>query len=155
MTTFVRSISGKLYNADSIAGVVKGAKAEDGYRYELALFKEGGEARFYEDSIGRHIVAIIPAVGWEILDAFHDEDGYGIDEVIAWGLTLSGDVVPLTPHNTNGEHEPGAFRHVASGRVYVPYDCTYENADSWLAAVRDQRAKAKEAAAAAKARGES
>ena len=90
------------------------------------------------------VVSVIPTQGqWEVLEYIDDAEyfskygqSYFIEPVIAWGLTLQGSLVPITPLSMDGTTGDFAFRQLNSARVYTP-NAAYDSLDAWLESCKD------------------
>jgi hypothetical protein len=132
MGTFIYTDSGFL----SVDRIEPAIHSKDG-RYEIIV--DGRTFLARDAEFERKIVSIVP-VGterWECLTRLLD-DGLApaiwSEPVIAWGLTMLGDTIPITPVDTDGVAEGTfALRKIGEGRVHVPGDGTYASAEEWFA----------------------
>ena len=81
------------------------------------------------------IASVIQPQGeWECLSTISEEDGslslYD-EPILAWGFTVTGNLVPITAGELGGVEGEFGLRKVGDARVYT-IDITYPDADSWL-----------------------
>lgn len=75
------------------------------------------------------LVQIIPAIGFELIAYREDKEeaeGYYIyaEDIIAWGLTLTGDIVPVCIEGTK-ENLAYAIKNVAKSTYEIPYIASF------------------------------
>lgn len=117
---------------------------------DRAVFKKDGSYELISkdvvvDDDHRHfdnlITAVVPcSTEMECLilcegDHEHPEDEVAVEPVLAWGLTVSGSLVPMTPSSMEGiTDEPYALRKVGHPRVFT-HDSIggWANEKEWLA----------------------
>lgn len=115
---------------------------EDGTSKVTLRLADGTVVDQARPSFIEQLVQIIPAdQGWECIDVamVHDSEEvcWEIEPVIAWGLGLTGTLVPVTPRHKSGQFEPCWLRRSGSEMVYAS-DRSYENLE---AALDDYRAQ--------------
>lgn len=129
MTQFVHTGRGYRRLSDIKVGKI----ADDG---KVTLWGEENEKiSEYGDDFSGHIVSIIPVTGeWEQVYTCTEDDGttkvYS-EPVIAWGLTVLGAVIPVTPTAPEGLPNSSALRKVGRPDIYVG-STTYEDEANWL-----------------------
>lgn len=81
------------------------------------------------------IVSLIALTGeWEQVYTCTEEDGTTkifTEPVIAWGLTVVGSVIPVTPTAPEGLPNAPALRKVGRPEIYVS-STTYDTEERWL-----------------------
>lgn len=83
------------------------------------------------------IVSIVPINGeWECLYPHNEEDNTKSllsEPILAWGLTVLGSMVPITPSGMGGVHERVALRKVGDTRIYEGGAIGgFDDLNSWL-----------------------
>ncbi|HYH23701.1 MAG TPA: hypothetical protein VD995_34220 [Azospirillum sp.] len=119
-------------------------------RIETARFNKDGRHSIVVDGVvvdsnhvdfGSLLVSLTPVSGeWECLTLCGEEDGTNsvwAEPVIAWGLTMLGEVVPVTPSERTGNFGNPGLRKVGTAQVHVSGFATYKDADAWLAAEQE------------------
>ena len=84
----------------------------------------------------RTITSIIPTQGeWECLYPFDEEDkskSILSEPVLAWGLTVLGEIVPITPSARDGVFESFGLRKAGDTRIYERSVGGYDDITEWL-----------------------
>src|SRR5258708_4626725 len=81
----------------------------------------------------RTIVSVVAPQGdWECLSTISEEDGSKsvyAEPVLAWGLTVTGTLLPITTGERSGVEGDFGLRKMGDPRVYA--GTTYSDMDSW------------------------
>ncbi len=125
MSNFVYTDQG-FVNLDKVE-IVRIGRSE----YHLVINNEVvGSTKDFEAQI---VFAIPVEENWECLHIEDDEDGsLPIEPVIAWGFTVLGNCVPVTPVCTEGVHENYLLRKSGDPRVYEPQNGAFEKVSAWV-----------------------
>lgn len=80
------------------------------------------------------LVSVIPVQGeWECLLRAETPDSFTCEPVIAWGVTVLGKVVPITPGEPGGVEGECGLRMMGRPRVYSPNNMGgYADDKEWL-----------------------
>lgn len=112
---------------------IEKAERTDSGRYRIII--DGLVADENNAEFESKIVSIIPVSGqWEVLTLVGEDDGHSSlssEPILAWGLTLLGKTVPVTPTQPHGVSEGHAVRKIGSPEVYVE-NCAYESLEDWM-----------------------
>lgn len=103
---------------------------ESNREYHLIIENEViGSAKDFDEQI-----AFSTAVkgNWECLQIDEDNESLPSEPVIAWGFTVLGSCVPLTPSCPEGVHEKYLLRKSGDPRVYDPQSGAFENVSAWV-----------------------
>lgn len=129
--------TGKRYvNLDT----VQAAQTKQNGRHQIVV--DGNVIDDNNVDFGRTIVSVVAVQGeWECLRAEALE--FILSEpVIAWGVTVLGEVVPITPGELGGVEGDFGLRKLGSPRVYSPQSIGgFANDKEWLAVTSTQEAQ--------------
>lgn len=101
-----------------------------GREYHLVINDEviGSTKDFAE-----RIVFAVPVEGsWECLHIEDDNSNLPMEPVIAWGFTVLGNCVPVTPICSEGIHDNYLLRKSGDPRVYEPQNGAFEKVSAWV-----------------------
>jgi hypothetical protein len=110
---------------------VQVAKSKDDGRHQLV----GGGKMIDDNSVDflKTIVSVVAVQGeWECLARGEGLEPAISDPVIAWGVTVLGEVIPITPAEPSGVQGEFALRKAGSPRVYASSMGGYDNETEWL-----------------------
>jgi hypothetical protein len=89
------------------------------------------------------VVSVLPVTGdWECLSVCAEEDGSDSlwsEPVLAWGFTVTGHLIPITPSETSGVADGFALRRAGTTRIHEAGFGEYEDETSWLQAHREAK----------------
>jgi hypothetical protein len=102
-----------------------------------------GEVVDERNDFGTTIISMSPVQGeWECLLPCEEEDGTEqaiSSPVIAWGLTVLGFAVPITPSDMGGVDGAHALRKTGDTRVFDQLGQEYKDAADWIASRSEQK----------------
>jgi hypothetical protein len=82
------------------------------------------------------VISALPVSGeWECLSTCSEDNGSESvlsEPVLAWGLTVTGDLIPIVPSETSGVTSDFALRRMGTSRVYEPGGDIYDDEAAWL-----------------------
>ena len=140
MTTFVRTMDGLHI---PLCQVIEIAATKNMKKCVLTT-ANGQRHSVSSEEIDDTVVNIIPAEGWELLGNVIDDRGRPQEvcatPIVAWGLTLSGEWLPMTWHHPMSKESLAwiGIRKAGSPTVYQLIGDTYDDEKSWLAELQQQ-----------------
>jgi hypothetical protein len=136
MTTFIYTPKGYINLAN-----IEIARHKKGTSHEIVVDERVVDSD--HAGFGNTITQMIPVQGnWECLmpcDGESASESVWREPVIAWGLSVLGDTVPITPTRTDWASEEFALQREGDPRVFE-FDAIYPNIGDWLETRRKRKA---------------